>query len=118
MIKTVKLSLLALQVACLFTLSAGAAELNMMVNAAEKTVKVENLLAQPVYVVSVVSGENYLPMNAELASGGSATVPFSGTFPASVDYANAFPAGPDAQAGLAGFQPGPTGSYRLSVQIN
>lgn len=112
-----KIFFVIISLAGFVALPASAAELNMSVNAVEKTVTVQNLLAQPIYLVSVVGGTTYLPLNAELASGGTATVPFTGDFPATVDFANCFPTGPDAQAGIAGFNPGPTGTYQLTVDL-
>lgn len=117
MYRTALSLLISFVLTCVLTLPVGAAELNMRVDPVMNTVTVQNLLAQPIYLVSVVSGQVYLPLNAELASGGIATVKFTGEFPATVDFANCFSAGPDAQAGLAGFQPGPTGTYQLSVQL-
>lgn len=95
------------------TAPALAADLQITVNTAEKTLTFTSLLATPVHVVGLESPAGYYGTSAELPAQGTDVAPLVGELPEGIEAARCL-AGPD---GLPGFDKTPEGFYLIPVEV-
>ena len=109
--KMIRTVLLTAAVGLCFAATALAADIQVTVNKADKTLTLNSSLGTAVHVTALVSPSGIYGTSAELPAQGSITVPLMGDLPAGIDSARCLA----GQSGLPGFTPAPEGFYLVSV---
>jgi len=98
----------------IFATTVFAEDLSIIVNRADNTLSITNSLGIDIYVISMESGGNNIPLNVKLDAGATSVFQLSAPAPTVVDNAKCVLFGPAP----AGYQKGADGYYRLSVNYS
>lgn len=111
--KIFRIVLLAAVAGLCYAATALAADIEITVDSASKTMTLTSLLGTQVHVMGLVSPNGYHGTSVELPAQGSATVPLVGNLPLGIDSARCS-GGPE---GIPGLTPTAEGFYLVSAEV-